>query len=57
MTPDQEGARVLFQELGFQLEALLRDHIKDRNGNYHDLLLKACKVQTFLAQRTAYERS
>ena len=57
MTPDQEGARVLFQELGFQPEALLRDHIKDRDGNYHDLLLKACKAQTFLAQRTAYERS
>ena len=48
---------MLCQELGFQPEALLRDHIKDRDGNYHNLLLKACKVQTFLAQRTAYERS
>lgn len=56
MTPDQEGARVLFQELGFQPEALLRDHIKDREGNYHDLLLKACSVGSFLAQRAAYGR-
>ena len=57
MTPDQEGARVLFQELGFQPEALLKDHIKDRDGNYHDLLLKACSVNTFLAQRAAYGRT
>lgn len=57
MTPDQEGARILFQELGFQPEALLRDHVKDRDGNYHDLLLKACSVQTFLAQRAAYGRT
>jgi len=56
MTPDQEGARVLFQELGFQPEALLRDHVKDREGHYHDLLLKACSVRTFLAQRAAYGR-
>lgn len=54
MTPDQEGARVLFKELGFLPEALLKDHIKDRNGNYHDLLIKACSVQNFLAQREAY---
>lgn len=56
MTPDQDGARVLFQELGFQPEALLRDHVKDREGNYHDLLLEACSVQSFLAQRAAYGR-
>lgn len=56
MTPDQEGARILFQELGFQPVALLKDHVKDRNGNYHDLLLKACSVQAFLGQRAAYGR-
>lgn len=54
MTPDQEGARVLFRELGFQPEALLKDHIKDRNGAYHDLLIKACSVQAFMARREAY---
>lgn len=54
MTPDQEGARALFQELGFQPEALLKDEVRDRNGEYHDLLIMACNVETFLAQRHAY---
>lgn len=56
MTPDQDGARVLFRELGFQPEAVLRDHVKDRDGNYHDLLIMACNVQAFLDQRAAYGR-
>lgn len=41
MTPDQTAARTLFQELGFEPEALLRDHVKDRQGQYHDLLMMA----------------
>lgn len=52
MTPDQEGARILFQELGFHPAALLKDHVKDRAGNYHDLLLKTCDVRRFLAETT-----
>jgi L-amino acid N-acyltransferase YncA len=54
MTTDQTGARALFHELGFQNEALLKDHVKDRNGEHHDLLLMACNVQTFLSTRDAY---
>jgi len=54
MTTDQTGARALFHELGFQNEALLKDHVKDRNGTRHDLLLMACEVQTFLSTRDAY---
>lgn len=54
MTPDQTGARALFQELGFQPEALLKDEVRDRNGEYHDLLIMACNVETFLAQRHAF---
>ncbi len=54
MTPDQEGARVLFEELGFTPEALLKDYVKDRDGNYHDMLLKGCSVREFLARREAY---
>lgn len=54
MTPDQQGARALFQELGFQPEALLKDEVKDRDGEYHDLLIMACNVDTFLAQRRAF---
>ena len=44
----------LFQELGFQPEALLKDEVKDRAGEYHDLLIMACNVHTFLAQREAF---
>ncbi len=54
MTTDQTAARALFHELGFQNEALLKDHVKDRNGIRHDLLLMACEVQTFLSTRDAY---
>lgn len=54
MTPDQEGARVLFEELGFAPEALLKDYVKDRDGHYHDMLIKACNVDAFLAQRQAF---
>lgn len=54
MTTDQQGARALFQELGFQPEALLKDEVKDRHGEYHDLLIMACNVDTFIAQRKAF---
>ncbi len=57
MTPDQEGARVLFEELGFTPEALLKDYVKDRDGNYHDMLIKACNVEAFLSQREAFGRA
>jgi L-amino acid N-acyltransferase YncA len=39
MTPEQTGARKLFQRLGFAEEAVLRDHAIDANGLTHDLLV------------------
>jgi RimJ/RimL family protein N-acetyltransferase len=54
MTPDQKAARTLFEELGFRNEAVLKDHMKDLKGEYHDLLIMAVNVDTFLAQRQAY---
>ena len=36
---EQEAAEALFRNLGFEPEALLRDHIRDRDGNYRDLLV------------------
>ena len=39
MTTDQIASRNLFQELGFQNEALLKDHVCDKNGDHHDLLI------------------
>jgi len=36
---EQQAAEALFRNLGFEPEALLRDHIRDRDGNYRDLLV------------------
>lgn len=44
MTPDQRGAISLFEELGFRGEAMLRDHVRDRDGNMHDLAILSLDV-------------
>jgi L-amino acid N-acyltransferase YncA len=54
MTPDQTGARTVFEELGFRPEALLRNEVKDRTGKSHDILLMANDVAAFLARGDAY---
>ncbi len=38
---EQEGAIRMFTDLGFRGEALLTDHIRDRNGELQDLLVLA----------------
>ncbi|HZP57257.1 MAG TPA: GNAT family N-acetyltransferase [Dehalococcoidia bacterium] len=54
MTIDQEGAIATFEQLGFKAEALLRDHVKDRTGRTHDLLLYSHDVRSFQSQLDAY---
>jgi RimJ/RimL family protein N-acetyltransferase len=44
MTPDQTGAIAVFQKLGFRVEGLLRDHVRDRRGRKHDVLVMAHDV-------------
>ena len=39
MTPDQAGARSVFEHLGFTVEALLHDWVEDRQGRTRDLLV------------------
>ena len=39
MTPDQTGSIALFESLGFRAEALLKDHVRDRSGTLHDLVV------------------
>lgn len=39
MTPEQAGAFRLFQQLGFEQEAVLRDHARGADGVTHDLLV------------------
>ena len=50
MTLDQKGAIATFESLGFRPEALLRDHVKDRQGGLHDLIMMSHRVADF--QRT-----
>lgn len=54
MTIDQKGAIATFEELGFKAEALLRDHVKDRTGQKHDLLVYSHDVDAFRSQMDAY---
>lgn len=44
MTPDQQGAINVFQKLGFQVEGLLRNHVKDRQGVPRDLVVMGHEV-------------
>lgn len=54
MTLDQVGARRTFEELGFRPEALLRDHVKDRGGELHDLIVMSHAVSEFHQMLAAY---
>ncbi len=54
MTADQKWAIGVFEGMGFRPEALLRDQVKDREGNKHDLVIMAHDVAKFHAQREAY---
>ncbi|MEP7215933.1 MAG: GNAT family N-acetyltransferase [Anaerolineaceae bacterium] len=54
MTLDQKGAIATFEGIGFRPEALLRDQVKDRDGNKHDLLVLTHEVAKFEAAMNAY---
>lgn len=44
MTPDQKTAIMLFEELGFRGEAMLRDYVRDRDGKVHDIVMLSLDV-------------
>jgi GNAT superfamily N-acetyltransferase len=54
MTLDQKGAIAVFEGLGFTLEAMLRDQVKDPDGRKHDLLILSHDVARMSAQHEAY---
>jgi len=54
MTVDQVAAIAVFEELGFRAEALLRDHVKDRDGQLHDLALLSHDVAAVQSRLEAY---
>jgi L-amino acid N-acyltransferase YncA len=53
MTPDQAGARAVFEKLGFQVEAMLGDWVEDRHGRPRDLLVMTHDVAGFSDHVTA----
>ena len=54
MTVDQRAAIAVFEELGFRAEAVLKDHVKDRDGTSHDLALLSHDVKAVQARMRAY---
>jgi L-amino acid N-acyltransferase YncA len=51
---DQEPTIAMFRSHGFDPEALLRDHVRDQNGELRDLMILAHSVEeSFSAMRTA----
>lgn len=54
MTPDQQAAITVFEDLGFRGEALLRNHVRDGQGELHDLAILGHDVRRFQAQLEAY---
>ena len=51
---DQESAITLFRSLGFDPEALLKDHVRDQSGAVRDLMILALSVeQSYGAMTTA----
>jgi len=47
MTPDQAGARAVFEKLGFQVEAVLADWVEDRRGQSRDLIMMTYDLHGF----------
>lgn len=56
MTTDQQGARQVFEHLGFRPEALLADHVISREGHLHDLLIMSYDVAGFTNEVEAQSR-
>jgi RimJ/RimL family protein N-acetyltransferase len=54
MTVDQRGAIALFESLGFKAEALLRNHVRDVDGQTHDMVVLGHNVAQVRAQMEAY---
>lgn len=54
MTTDQKSAIAGFEALGFRAEAVFRDHVKDGDGNVHDLAVLAHDVARVQAKMDAF---
>jgi len=50
MAVDQQAAVAMFHKLGFQHEALLKEHVIDQHGQLRDLIMMAYFLENFLTQ-------
>jgi L-amino acid N-acyltransferase YncA len=53
LTPEQHGARVAFERLGFVVEARFGGYVEDRSGHSHDMLLMSYDLTGFTDQTDA----
>ncbi|MDP6377357.1 MAG: GNAT family N-acetyltransferase [Pseudomonadales bacterium] len=54
MTADQQAAIAVFEGMGFRAEALLRDHVRDRQNVKHDIVILSHDVADFQAKLEQY---
>jgi L-amino acid N-acyltransferase YncA len=54
MTADQTAAIAVFETMGYRAEALFRDHVRDREGKKHDIVVLSHDVAQFSARMSAY---
>lgn len=54
MTADQQAAIAVFEGMGFKPEALLRDHVRDNDGQKHDIVILSHDVGEFQARMEQY---
>ncbi|WP_380878418.1 N-acetyltransferase [Sphingomonas sp. DBB INV C78] len=54
IVPEQRGAIALFEEMGFRVEAMLRDHVRDAEGAKHDIAILSLDVLRQGRQHLAY---
>jgi L-amino acid N-acyltransferase YncA len=56
MTVDQSAAIATFETMGYRAEALLREHVRDRDGVKHDIVILSYNVADVQARSAAYGR-
>ena len=54
MTTDQRGAIALFESMGFRPEALLAQHVRDRSGRKHDIVVLSHDVAAVQGRLAAF---
>ncbi len=54
MTSDQRAAITVFEDLGFRVEALLRDHVRNASGDKFDIVVLSLDVAAHQAKLELY---